>query len=53
MVIEGIVADEVSLWTEGIISWISNNRGSPQGKRVQFVDSDFCLCVVVLLGEVS
>ena len=53
MLIKEIVEDKGSLWTEGIISWISINRGSSQGKRVQIVDSDFFPCVVVLSGEVS
>ena len=41
MFINEIVEDEGSLWTEGSISWISINRGSYQGNRVQVVDCSF------------
>ena len=34
ILIEEIVEDEGALWTEGLISWISSNRGSSQGTGV-------------------
>ena len=51
MLINEIVEDEGALWTEGSISWISNNRGSYHGKKVQIVDGSFYPCVSVLSGE--
>ena len=53
MLIKEIVEDKGSLWTEGIISWISINRGSSQGKRVQVVGGDSRPCVGLLLGTRS
>ena len=47
---EDIVEDERALWTEGIISWLSINRGSYYFKRVQVIYGDFRPCVVVLSG---
>ena len=52
LLIDEIVEDEGTLWTDGIISWISINIGSHKGKRVQFTDDAFCSCVVISLGEV-
>ena len=52
MLIEDIVEDEGSLWTEGSISWLSINISYYNGKRVQVAGGDFCPCidVGVLLG---
>ena len=50
MFVENIVEDEVSLWTEGGISWLSINRGYSQGKRVHIVNGDFRPCIGVLSG---
>ena len=41
MLIEYIVEDEGALWTEGSIPWLSINRVSHHGKRVQVVDCEF------------
>ena len=45
MLIEDIVEDDGALWTEGIISWLSINRGSYHGKNVQVVNGTFFPCV--------
>ena len=50
VLIDDIVEDEGSLWTQGIILWISTNRGYYKGKRVQVFDGDFCHCNAVLQG---
>ena len=42
MFIEEIVEDEEAFWTEVIISWLSINRGSCHGKKLQDVDGYFC-----------
>ena len=50
ILIEEIVEGEGALWADGSISWLSINRGSYCGKRVQVVDSAFLPCVGVLSG---
>ena len=45
MLIKDIFEDEGALWNEGVISWISINRYSYQGNRVQVVDGSFRPCV--------
>ena len=50
MFIEDIVEDEVEIWTEGIISCLSINRGYFQGNRVQVVDDDFFLASAYCQG---
>ena len=42
MLIEEIVEEEELLWNEGIISWLSINRGSYHGKIVKVYDGAFC-----------
>ena len=45
-----IVEDKGALWTEGIISWLSINIVSYQGKRLQGVDGAFLHCVDIPSG---
>ena len=52
MLIEDIVEDEGALWTEGVISWLSINIGSYQGKRLQIVNGNFHPCVGIFPGSV-
>ena len=52
MTIEDIVEDVGALWTEVSISWLSINRGSHHGNRVQVFGGAFCPCLVVLSGGV-
>ena len=51
MMTKEIVEDEVALFTERIISGLSINIFYYQGNIVQVVDSYFCFCISVLLGE--
>ena len=44
ILINEIVKEEGTLCNDGGSSWLSINRGSYQGKRVQVVDGDFCPC---------
>ena len=50
MLIEDIVEDKISLLTGVIFLWLSINRGSYHGKRVQVVDGAFCPFVGFLSG---
>ena len=49
MLIEEIVEGGGALWTGGIISWLSINRGYYIGNRVQAVGDSFCPFVSVSL----
>ena len=51
MLIEEIVEYEGALWTEGSISWLSNNRGSYHGKKVHVVDCAFLHCISVSVSS--
>ena len=51
MPIKEIVEEEGALLTEGIISWLSIDRGYSQGNKVQVVNGSFCTCIGVLSGS--
>ena len=50
MLIKDIAEDGGALWNEGIISWLSINRGSYQVNRVQVVHGNFLPCADISPG---